>query len=460
MFTASKTIPMVPGLPVVGSLLAMRKDRVGFMLGVIREYGDIAQMRISTRPVVVIGSAELAGEVLVEKDESFVKAPGLRIFGRPLFGNGLLTSEHGFHKRQRRMMSPMFMHKRIAGFAQVMAERAEERQASWKDGETIDLSAEMMRMTLEVVGKTLFGAEVGSEAEEIGHALTVCMESIIGQLNSLLPMPPQLPTPSNLRFRKSIARLDETIYRLIRERRASGQDRGDLLSMLLTAQDEDDGSVMDDKQVRDELMTIFLAGHETTANALAWTHYLLGQHPHVYHRLQREVDEVLAGRTPTLEDMPRLPYTLQVFKESMRLYPPAYVMGRTAERDVRIGGHDIKAGSIVVISILGIHHREKYFPDPERFDPTRFTPEREKALPRHAFMPFGAGPRICIGNHFALMEGQLMLAAITQRARLELPPGFRVEPEPLITLRPKGGIPMRVRRRARAVRDEVVAAIA
>jgi len=448
MFAASETIPRVPGLPFIGNLLAMRDDRLGFMQRVAREYGDIAQARMGFVHVVMVSSAELATEILVEKNDAFVKAPGLRIFGRPLLGNGLLTSEGDFHKRQRRMMAPVFLHKRIAGFADAMAARGEAAVARWTDGSLVDLSHEMMRITLEVVGKTLFDAEVGTEAAEIGEALTVCMESIIGQVSSLVPMPPGLPTPSNLRNRKAIARLDEVIYRLIRERRAQDRDHGDLLSMLLRVQDEDDGRGMDDKQVRDELMTIFLAGHETTANALAWTFYLLGQHPEIADRVRREVDHVLQGRTPTLDDLARLPFALCVLKESMRLYPPAFVLGRTTTRDVDIGGHPIRKGSIVIVNITGIHRRERYYANPEKFDPNRFANDAEKALPRNAYMPFGAGARICIGNHFALMEGHIILATLMARARFELLPGFRAQAEPLLTLRPKGGIPARVRLRA------------
>ena len=443
-----KTIPRVPGLPIVGNLFDYRENRAELALRVARELGDIARLRIGLMPVVMVSSPELAREVFVDKQESFKKAPGLSFFGRPLLGNGLLTSEGDFHKKQRRMMAPMFVQKRIAAYADVMAERAEKMARSFADGATIDLSREMMELTLEIVGKTLFDAEVRDEAEEIGAALTATMEHIIQSINSFIPIPPSWPTPRNARNKKAIARLDETIYRIIAQRRASRQDQGDLLSMLLLARDEaDPASGMDDKQVRDEAMTLFLAGHETTANALAWAWYLVAQHPHVAARLSHEVDSVLEGRTPALEDLPRLPYAMQVFKEAMRLYPPAYIVGRMTREPVTMGGHRIGRHTIVVVNVIGMHHRAEYFPDPERFDPDRFSAEREKAIPRYAFLPFGAGPRICIGNHFALMEGQIILAAMAQRLRFELLSGARVEAEPLITLRPRGGIPMRVRRR-------------
>jgi cytochrome P450 len=443
-----REIPRVPGLPIIGNLLDYRENRAELALRVPRELGEIARLRIGFLPVVMISSPELVREVLVDKQESFTKAPGLSFFGRPLLGNGLLTSERDFHKKQRRMMSPMFMQKRIAAYADVMAARAEKMAASFREGANIDVSREMMELTLEIVGKTLFDAEVGNEAEEIGAALTATMEHIIQSINSLIPIPPTWPTRRNARNKKAIARLDETIYRIIAQRRASKEEKGDLLSMLLLARDEaDPQSGMDDKQVRDEAMTLFLAGHETTANALAWAWYLVAQHPYVATRLQEEADSVLGGRTPALEDLARLPYAMQVFKEAMRLYPPAYIVGRMTAEPVTIGGHPISRRTVVVVSIIGMHRRAEYFPEPDRFDPDRFSAEREKLIPRHAFLPFGAGPRVCIGNHFALMEGQIILATMAQRLRFELTSSRAVDPEPLITLRPRGGIPMRVRRR-------------
>jgi len=452
MMQASATyspIPRVPGLPVLGNLLEMRRDRVGFQIAGARRYPRLAEMRIGLMPfkVVMVNDPALVGEVLVDHADAFHKTPGLSFFARPLLGRGLLTSEEGVHKRQRRMMAPMFVKQRIATFAEVMAERGERSVERLRDGEVVDFADETMRVTLEIVGKTLFDTEIGGEADAIGDALTACLEYIIDAVQSVVPVPPQVPTPKTIRYKRAVARLDETIFRMIRERRQSGVDKSDLLSMLLAAKDEDDGGRMDEKQVRDELMTIFLAGHETTANALAWTFYLLAQHPHVWSRLTAEVDAVLGKRLPTLADLPNLPYTLHVFKESMRLYPPAYVLGRQAIRDVAIGGHTLKKNDVAMINIIGIQRSERYFPNPEEFDPTRFTPENEKKLPRHAYMPFGGGSRICIGNHFALMEGHLLVATYARKVRLELPSGVRVQPEPLVTLRPKGGMPMRVRRR-------------
>lgn len=440
-----------PTLSLVERVRLRRGDRVQALVDTARRHGDIARLAWWGGLVhaSVISAPDLAHEVLVEQADAFMKGYGLSYFARPLLGNGLLTSEGGFHHRQRRMMAPAFVHKRIADYATVIGDRAEATQRGWEDGAPVELSSAMMRMTLEIVGATLFGAEMGPEADEIGEALTAAMEQVTAATRAVIPIPLSWPTPKNRRGQRAIGRLDRTIYRLIEERRRDGADRGDFLSMLLLAQDED-GSRMTDKQVRDEAMNIFLAGHETTANALGWTFYLLAQHPAIAARLEREVDEALGGRTPTLADLPLLPYALRVFKEAMRLYPPAFIVTRRALRDVTVGGHRIAKGELAIINIVGMHRRPELFANPDRFDPDRFTPEAEKGPMKRAFLPFGAGARVCIGNHFALLEGHLAVAALAQRVRLELAPGSRrVEPEPLITLRPRDGIPMVVRRRER-----------
>ncbi|MBN9165530.1 MAG: cytochrome P450 [Myxococcales bacterium] len=269
----------------------------------------------------------------------------------------------------------------------------------------------------------------------------------MGQLGSVLPLPPMIPSPQNLRYKRAVARLDDVVYRIIRERRAEGADRGDVLSMLLHARDEE-GASMTDRQVRDEAMTLALAGHETTANALAWTFYLLARHPEVRARMESEIDAL--GHAPTYDDLKKLPYTLAVFKEAMRLYPPAYILGRRPIEDTSIGEYRVRRNSIVLVSVMGIHRRPDVWSDPERFDPERFLGEREKQLPRCAYMPFGAGPRICIGNHFALMEGHVVLATIARRVRFDLASAAPVELDPLVTLRPKGGMHMRARVREHA----------
>ncbi len=440
------TIPQVRGLPVVGNLPEFRFRRLELYLRIARECGDVGTYRVGPRTIVLLNSAELAHELLVEKAEVFEKPAVLRVLAQPVLGNGLLTSANAFHRRQRRVVAPAFQHRRIAAYADVMADYAEHIAELWPSGATIDVSREMMRLTLWIVGKTLFDADVLNEAEELGRALEIALRNFNSQLSAFVPLPPTWPTPRNRRSARAIARLDETVYRIIRERRAAGDDRGDLLSMLLQTSYEDDGTFMTDRQVHDEAITLFLAGHETTANALAWTWYLLARHPAIYARVCREAKEALGGRAPTYADLQKMPYALQVLKEAMRLFPPAPAIGREAAEDVEIGGHRIPAGTTVVISPYALHRRPDYFPDPQRFDPDRWTPEAEARLPRHAYLPFGGGPRICIGNHFAMMEGHIVLATLAQRVAFQLVRRQRIVPEPLITLRPRYGIRMSVER--------------
>lgn len=442
-------VPRIPGHPIFGHLRSFRADRTAMLLEVSRTHPDAADvpMGLVSRlmgPVVVVGSPSMANEILTTKEKSFVKSYGLTIFLKPLLGNGLLTSEHEVHTRQRKLLAPAFMHKRISAYAGTMVARAARFAESLADGATIDVTDAMMKLTFEIVGKTLFDAELLEDASEMGEGLTVSMRVAMDQLASLVPVPPMVPTPKNLRYRRAVERLDAIVERVIRERREDGTDHGDVLSMLLAARDEDGGG-MSDRQIRDEAMTLFLAGHETTANALAWTFHLLGKNPDVRERIEAEVDAL--GRAPSYDDLKQLPYTLAAFKEAMRIYPPAYMLGRRALEDVEIGGMRIEKNTIVMINILGIHRRPDVWPDPERFDPERFLGDKEKSLPRCAYMPFGAGPRICIGNHFALMEGHALLATIAKSVRFTHAGTTSVALEPLVTLRPKGGLPMRVTRR-------------
>jgi cytochrome P450 len=436
--------PRIPGLPFLGSLLDFRRDRFGLALRIARVHGEIARMRLGFFDILWASSPTVAREVLVEKADSFKKSVGLSIFARPLLGDGLLTSERDVHKRQRRMLAPVFAHKRIAGYGDVMVEKAESAVRRIAQVETTDLAEEMMRLTLDIVGKTLFDAELVGEASTVGDALTQAMQQMMDALIRLVPLPPVVPTPGNLRMRAGVKRLDHVVYSMIRERRASGVDHGDMLGMLLATRDADDQTALSDREVRDQAMTILLAGHETTANALAWTFYLLARHPDVRQRLEQEVDSVLGARTATTDDLPSLPFTLQVLKEAMRLYPPAYIVGRAATRDVTIGGARVKRGQPLLVNVAGIHRRAEAFPDPDRFDPDRFAPDREKALAALSYLPFGAGPRVCIGNHFALMEGHLLLATLTRSLRFDLLSSVPIATEPLVTLRPRGGVPVRV----------------
>jgi len=412
-----------------------------------RGFGDVAALRFGPRRVMLLSDPELIREVLVARHREFIKSYALQR-ARVLLGEGLLTSEEPLHLRQRRLAQPAFHRERIAGYGSVMATYAERVAEGWRPGGEVDVAREMTRLTLSIAGTTLFGADVAGEAEEISAALTDAIGLFDRLVNPLGPLLDRLPTPGTRRMRRARARLDATIYRMIAERRRSGVDRGDLLTMLLLAQDtEGDGGGMSDLQLRDEALTIFLAGHETTANALSWSWYLLARHPEAEAALHAEVDRVLGGRLPTADDLSALPYTRAVLAESMRVFPPAWVLGREPLQDVEIGGYRAPKGSIVLMSPWVTQRDPRWWSDPLRFDPARWTPETEAALPRFAYFPFGGGPRKCIGEGFAWMEGILLLAVFAQRWRLRLVPGHPVETLPQITLRPRHGIRMVAERR-------------
>ena len=437
-----KAIPRDRGTPLFGYLDDFKHDRIGLLLRIAKEHPEIVDMPMGViRHLVTVTSPALANEILTTKQLSFVKSPGLGLFLKPVLGNGLLSSETPLHERQRRLLAPAFAHKRVASYASTMAAQTQAFVERIADGERLDIADAMMRLTFAIVGKALFDTEVtGEDATTVGEAVSTAMEISMQQLSSLIPIPPMIPTPANLRYRAAVKRLDQVVFRIIDEHRRDGRDRGDVLSMLIEAKDEQ-GQPMSDQQVRDEAMGLFLAGHETTANALSWTFYLLAQNPDAREKMERELDAL--GRAPDYDDLKALPYTLAVFKEAMRLYPPAYVLGRRPAHDTLIGEHRVPSRSIVMVNTIGIHHREDLWPDPYRFDPERFLGDREKQLPRCAYLPFGAGARVCIGTHFALMEGHVLLATIARRLRFSLESKAPVELEPLVTLRPKGGIAVR-----------------
>jgi cytochrome P450 len=326
-----------------------------------------------------------------------------------------------------------------------MAACAERAQARWADGQTLDLSEEMMKLTLDAVGRTLFDADVTEDAPAIAAALTDAMEYMMDSVSGV-PAPYFWPGPRTRRMKRAVAALDRVVYRIIRARRSERRDRGDVLSILVSAADEH--GTLGDLQVRDEVMTLFLAGHETVANALAWAFYLLSSHPELEARLRAEVEGVLGGRTPAYEDLPKLPLALATLKETLRLYPPAYLLGRLAARDIELGPHTVRKGTFIMINIYAMQRRADLFDDPDAFRPERFLGAAEARIPRGAYVPFGAGARVCIGNHFALMEASLMLATLVQRVTFTRTEAGRVEPEPLVTLRPARGLGVRVERRA------------
>ncbi len=442
------TMPPGPKRSYPGSLLLQfRRDPLGQLQKIAREFGDIVYLRLGRENVFLINHPDLIREVLVTHHQNFTKGRGLERI-KKFLGEGLLTSEGETHLRQRRLMQPAFHHRRIAAFGEIMTAHASRTRDGWQDGATIDLAGEMMRLTLGIVGQTLFGANVAADAAAVESALATMMKSFPLMMLPFADFIEKLPLPAVRRMKAAHADLDAIIYRLIDQRRSSGQDHGDLLSMLIAAQDEEDGGAgMTDQQVRDESMTIFLAGHETTANALNWTWYVLAGHPAVEARLHAELDEVLQGRLPSMADLPALRFTENVVRESMRLYPPAWMVGRRAVADFPMAGYTVPARSIVLMSQYVMHRDARYFPEPDQFAPDRWTPEFKAALPKYAYFPFGGGPRQCIGEGFAWMEAVLLLATLAQHWKLRLVPGHPVVPQPMVTLRPKHGLLMTAHRR-------------
>ncbi len=403
-------------------------------------------VRFGPRPALVVSHPATIEDVLVAKARDFVKSPALLLL-RPILGDGLLLSEGDFWLRQRRLVQPGFHRQRVAGYGDAMVSLAARHIGAWKDGETRELHAEMMALTQHIVTKTLFDADVSDEAHVVGEALNALMTDFSQRLGSIWQPPRWLPIPRVRRSRRAIHDLDAIVYRIIAERRASGEDRGDLLSMVLATQDADDGTRMTDRQVRDEVMTLFLAGHETTAVALSWTFDLLARHPDAETRLADELRTALDGRAPTFADLPKLRYAEMVVTESMRLYPPAYALGRQAIRPTDIGGERVEPRTIVIVPTWVVQRDARWFDEPDAFRPERWAGDFAKRIPRFAYFPFGGGPRQCIGNAFAMMEAVLVLATIAQRFRLSLVPGQRVTPTPYVTLRPEPGIRMRLTRR-------------
>lgn len=412
----------MPGL--IQTVRALFGNRVRMLEELGAEFPRIGRANFGRVRVVLVNTPELVPEILIERADDFQKGPVLRILSRPLLGDGLLNSEGEQHRERRKLVAPAFAHQRVSKYAAVMSEHAVTAQARWRDGERIDVAQAMMRLTLGIVGRTLFDVDLLDHADTLGSDITTLQTWVVRQMRVPFRIP-QMRAPA-----AALARLNETIYRLIRDRRESGIDIGDLLSMLLLSKDEETGQHLTDEEVRDEAMTLFIAGHETTAQAMAWSWYLLAQHPGCFERLRNE----------------GMSYALQVMKESMRLYPPAFVMARSALRETSIGGFQIHTDEIVLIAPWLFHRDPRLFEDPLRFDPDRFLPDREAALPRFAYMPFGGGKRICIGNQFALMEGQIILSTIAPHVSMELVSQRPIELQPFITLRPKGGVNVNVRR--------------
>ena len=444
------TLPPGPrGWPLLGMMPALRRDATGVYMDAALRYGDVAFMKIANRRGYLITNPHDIRHVLQDNARNYHKGPLYERLRIPL-GDGLVTSEDAYWLRQRRIAQPAFHRERIAALASLMEEEATETGNRWtayaSAGAEVDVLPEMMHLTESIVIRSMLGSDSVTIAES-ARAWSIVNE-YIGENFWRLGLTDGWPTPRNRRFRRAIAFLDRTTFGVIDERRKRGADTGDLLSMLLSARDPETGEGMTDRQLRDEVMTIFLAGHETTALTLTWTWYLLGQHPDCRERLEAELETVLGGRAPVYSDLERLPYARMVIEEAMRLYPPAWGFSRRALAVDRIGGYELRAGWLVFIVPWVMHRHPKYWEEPARFDPERFSPERTAARPKFVYIPFGAGPRQCIGNHFAMTEAHIILATLAQRYRLRLVPEQRIVPRPLITLRPRHGVRVHIEARA------------
>lgn len=441
-------VPKGPlGSFLLGVMPEFNQDSLAFIERLARDYGDVVRARFFYITSYFLYHPDHIEQVLTTDNRNFIKPRSVRSpFFCRLVGNGLLTSEGEFWRRQRRLAQPAFHRERINAYSAVMVAYAEQMIASWREGETRDTHQDMTHLTMQIVTRTLFNTDVTHDAQHISEALQVIVEPFSSQATLKWILDNRLPTRTHRRFHQAVRQIDDFIYRIINQRRASGEDHGDLLSMLLQAQDED-GSQMSDQQLRDETMTLFLAGYETTSLALAWAWYLLAQHPEAEQKLWQEVDEVLGGRAPLMADMPRLRYTEMIAKETMRLYPPAYIVGREAVKECEIGGYHVRPGTQLFMPTWVVHRDARFFYSPAEFKPERWTPEFISELPRFAYFPFGGGPRGCIGNQFAMMEFILLLATIAQKFQLRLVPEHEVTLYPAMSLRPRHGIKVTLHQR-------------
>lgn len=442
----------MPGIPgpkprlFTGHLREFRIGRLEFFRRCAQTYGDVVQLRIVNRRILLFNRPDLIEQVLVTHAGKFVKHFGLRIYG-PVLGNGLVTSEGEFWRRQRKLAAPAFQGARIARYAGEMLAQAAGMLRTWRDDEVRDVHADMMRLTLQIACKTLLGVHDSPDADVVGRALYDGMVVLGRRIRRAIPVPDWIPTRDNRRLKSSLSILNTIVNGIIRDHRQTQNANGDDLLARLLAERDEDGSRMSDRQLFDEALTLLLAGHETTALALSYSLYLLATHPAAQDQLHAELSAVLAGGLPSHADLPRLEFTRRVVTEAMRLYPPADVLGREAIEDCTIEGISIRRGTTIFMSQWVMHHDERYFPEPDRFDPGRWTPQFEKSLPRFAYFPFGGGPRYCIGQTFAMTEAILLLAAICQKFSLEPVPGFELVLWPNITLRPRDGVPLIIRRR-------------
>jgi len=427
----------------------IQQDALGFLVDLSATYGDLTYLAVGSLPVYIVSHPDCVKHILQDQNRRYSKDTIQYNALATITGRGLLTSDGAFWLRQRRLAQPAFSRPRMLALDQIVVPAAESMLDRWagpaRSAAPIDVDGEMMRLALEVVGKALFSIDLSREAERLTAAVLTALDHIIYRARNVIVPPDFLPTPRNLRFKHALRTLDQAVYQLIADRRQSSRLGEDLLGMLLQACDEETGQPMTDLQVRDEISTMLIAGHETVASALTWTWYLLAQHPAARARLREEVLAVVGERQPTSADLSALPYTAQVFSEALRLYPPAWAITRRAVEADELMGYPIPAGALVIMSPYAIHRRPDFWTDPQAFRPERFSPENETGRHRFSYIPFGGGPRLCIGSHFAAVEAHLIMAMVTQRYQLELAPEADVQVDALVTLRPRSGMPMLLR---------------
>ncbi len=435
--------PGPKGSPIVGMALQLRKDPLAGMRQMAREFGDVVRFYVMMQERTLLNRADLINQVLVMQHSKFHKSELTRRITSRILGQGLLISEGEFWRRQRRLAQPAFHRARLAEYGATMLELAQAHIRDWRDGDRRNISQEMTGLTLDIAVKTLFGTTLPNESRQVGNAMTFLMRYSLRRNRMPFRIPESWPTPSNRRADRELEFIDSLVFRIINERRAetNGREHNDLLALLMGAMDED-GSQMTLQQLHDETMTLFLAGHETTAQMLSWTWFALSQNLAAEANLYEELHGVLGGRAVGAEDFPRLPYLRAVMSEVLRMYPPAYILARETMEPCEIGGYEMNVGSTVIISQWITHRDARYFHDPEAFRPERWLDGLQDRLPPGAYFPFSSGPRRCIGEGFALLEAATVIATLAQKFKFSLVPGVEVVPEPLITLRPRNPIQM------------------
>ena len=440
-----KTIPGPRGLPLLGVMPEMISDMLGLFTNTAREYGGIAQFKLLNKSYLLVTNPDYVKYILQDNYRNYIRGRSVET-GRVLLGNGLPLTDGDFWLRERRILQPAFHRERLGKLANVITNVIDIFTQDWeaksRGNEILDLDDEMMRLTLTVIIKSMFSAKIDDKIQSLSYAFNVASKFMLWRSQQMWAPPLSVPIPRNVEYNRALKVLNGTIYPLIEDRRKNPED--DLLGMMLEMRDADTGEGMSDQQARDEVVTIFFAGHETTAATMAWAFYLLSQHPEIEERARAEVKELLNGRQPAFADLPKFVYLQQVINEVLRLYPAAYLFAREAVVDDQLDGYPIPANTLIFITPFVTHHDPKYWPDPERFDPERFTSEQVASRPRHIYYPFGEGPHLCLGNNFALMEMQLILAMTLQRFRLRLIPNHPIAFKPEATLRPRYGMKMTI----------------